>query len=73
MVTVRLDEILEKRGKSRYWLAKQTGLTPLTVAKLAKGVRNGIEFATLDAICQALNCQPNDLLQVTFEKVKKEK
>lgn len=71
VVKVRIAELLEKRGKSQYWLAKETGLTPLTISKLVKGKTSGIEFATLEMICQALNCQPNDILQVETEKAKK--
>ena len=73
VVTVQIDALLKKRGKTRYWLAKETKLTPLTIAKLAKGSTNGIGFATLERICQALNCQPNDLLNVSAEKPKKDK
>jgi putative transcriptional regulator len=73
VLTVRIDELLKKRGKSRYWLAKITELTPLTISKLAKGKTSGIEFATLEVICRALECQPNDVLQLSEEKGKKEK
>jgi len=70
---VRIAELLEKRGKTQYWLAKETGLTPLTISKLVKGKTSGIEFATPEVICKALSCQPNDVLQVGGEKTKKEK
>ena len=68
MITVRLDEMLRKRGRSRYWLAKETGLNPLTIAKLAKGKTSGIEFTTLGLICKALNCQPSEVLDLDANK-----
>lgn len=72
MIRVRIAEFLTTSGKSRYWLAKETGLTPLTISKLVKGETNGIEFATLSAICEALSCQPGDLLiNVSSSKKKK--
>jgi len=52
-------------------LAQETGLSPLTISKLVKGKTTSIGFATLELICEALNCQPNDMLQI--EKTKKEK
>lgn len=73
MVRVRIDEILKRRGKSRYWLAKVTELTPLTISKLAKGKTSGIEFSTLEVICHALDCKASDLLDVGEGKTKKEK
>jgi len=62
VLRVRIDEVLRQHGKSRYWLAKETKLTPLTISNLANGKTGGIEFATLSAICEALNCQPGELL-----------
>jgi len=73
VIKVRIAELLEKRGKTQYWLAKETKITPLTISKLLKGKTKGIDFATLDRICEALNCQPNDVItHVTGHKVKKE-
>ena len=71
MIKVRIDEILERKGKSQYWLANETGLSPLTISKLVKRKTRSIGFATLELICEALNCQPSDVLQI--EKTKKEK
>jgi putative transcriptional regulator len=74
VIKVLIAELLEKRGRTQYWLAKETKLTPLTVSKLVKGKTKGIDFATLDRICEALNCQPNDVVKhVSADKVKKEK
>jgi putative transcriptional regulator len=62
VIEVRLEELLRKRGKSRYWLAKETNLTPLTISRLFKGKTNGIDFNTLNSICAALRCQPSDVI-----------
>ena len=62
VIRVKLLELLESRGKSRYWLAKQTRMSPLTIARLCKGKSKGIDFSTLNAICEALDCQPSDVL-----------
>jgi Predicted transcriptional regulator len=60
-IKVKIDELLGER--SRYWLAKQTGMTHLAITNLCKGKTQRIEFSTLTAICNALECQPGDLLE----------
>jgi putative transcriptional regulator len=62
VIHVKLLELLESNEKSQYWLAKQTGMTPQTVAKLCKGKTKGIDFLTLNSICKALGCQASDVL-----------
>jgi putative transcriptional regulator len=71
VIKVRIAELLERSSKSQYWLANETGLSPLTISKLVKGKTSGIGFATLEKICDALNCQLSEVLQI--EKTKKEK
>ncbi len=51
-VEVRVDELLEERGRSYYWLSKETGISHTTLWRLKKGKALGINFATLD-ICRA--------------------
>jgi putative transcriptional regulator len=69
MITkVRIDELLKERGRSFYWLSKQTGISHTTLWRLKKGKALGINFVTLEKICLALDCQPGDVLR--FEKKK---
>lgn len=58
----RLDDVLKKKKRSRYWLAKRTGISEQNLGRLARGETTGIEFETLERICSELNCQPGDLL-----------
>lgn len=62
MIKVRLDELLEARGKSRYWLAQQASMTQSALSLLGRGKTKRIDFTKLDAICEALDCQPGDVL-----------
>jgi putative transcriptional regulator len=62
-IKVKIDELLKKRGRTRYWLVKQTGITYPAVMKLCEGETQRIEFSTLSAICNALECQPGELLE----------
>ena len=63
MIEVRLKQILEKQGRTRYWLAKESGIDYDTLARIERAVHtNRIELRVLDEICKALDCQPGDIL-----------
>ena len=62
MIEIRIDELLENRGRSFYWLAKETGISHTTLWRLKKGKALGINFETLEKMCEALQCQPGDVL-----------
>ena len=68
IIEVRIDELLEERGRSFYWLSKQTGVSHTTLWRLKKAKALGINFVTLEKICQALECQPGDVLRLKSEK-----
>ncbi len=68
MIEIRVDEILEERGLTFYWLAKETGISHTTLWRLKKGRSVGINFATLEGICRMLSCQPGDVLKLASEK-----
>ena len=63
MIEVKLKELLETRGRSRYWLANESGIEYNTLARIERaGQSNRIELRVLDEICRALECQPGDIL-----------
>jgi putative transcriptional regulator len=62
-ITVRLDVMLAKRKVRSNELARAVGITEANLSLLKSGKVKGVRFATLDAICQYLNCQPGDLLE----------
>ncbi|HEY0405826.1 MAG TPA: helix-turn-helix transcriptional regulator [Pyrinomonadaceae bacterium] len=68
MIEIRVDELLEERQRTFYWLAKETGISHSTLWRLKKGKSVGINFATLERICQMLSCQPGDVLKLTSGK-----
>jgi putative transcriptional regulator len=61
-ITVDIDVMLAKRKMSVGALADLVGITPANLAVLKNGRAKAVRFATLAALCQALNCQPGDLL-----------
>ena len=65
---INIDKILENRGKTRYWLSKETGITYQNIKKLADNKTNSIKFELIENICNVLECTPNDLFLLTNEK-----
>ncbi len=70
MIEIRVDAVLAEHGRTFYWLAKETGISHTTLWRLKKGKALGINFDTLEKLCQALKCQPGDVLTLANEKNK---
>jgi putative transcriptional regulator len=68
MIDIRIDQLLADQGRTFYWLAKVTGISHTTLWRLKKGKALGINFETLEKMCQALKCQPGDVLSLTQAK-----
>ncbi|EFB92561.1 MAG: helix-turn-helix transcriptional regulator [Prevotella bivia] len=61
-VIVNLDVMLAKRKMQSGELAEKIGITPANLSILKTGKAKAIRFSTLEAICEALDCQPGDIL-----------
>jgi len=62
-IVVKLDDILHDRRMTLTALADQVGMTLANLSILKTGKARAIRFSTLEAICEALSCQPGDLLE----------
>ena len=70
MIQVHIDELLREQSRTFYWLAKETGVSHTTLWRLKKDKAQGITFNTLESICQALKCDPGDVLRIGPAKKK---
>lgn len=61
-IIVNLDKLLLRRMTSRE-LAAKTGITEANLSILKTGKAKAIRFSTLENLCQALDCQPGDILE----------
>ena len=61
-IVVKLDDVLHDRRMTLTELADQVGVTLANLSILKTGKARAIRFSTLDAICEALACQPGDIL-----------
>src|SRR5262245_40510254 len=64
-IVVKLDDLLYDRRMTLTELADRIGMTLANLSILKTGKARAIRFSTLDAICEALSCQPGEIL--TFE------
>lgn len=62
-IFVKLDDVLHDRRMTLTELSGKVGITLANLSILKTGKARGIRFATLEAICEALDCQPGDLLR----------
>ena len=62
-ISVRLDAQLGKSNMTVADLAGAIGITPANVFVLKNGRARAVRFTTLAAICEALDCQPGDILK----------
>lgn len=62
-IVVRIDVMLARQKMKSKDLASAAGITEANLSLLKHGKVKGVRFATLEAICQALSCQPGDLLE----------
>ncbi len=63
MIRLNLDVMMARRKISLTELAERVGITLANLSVLKTGKARAIRFTTLDALCQALDCQPGDLLE----------
>ena len=70
-IVLGIDELLNEKGRSFYWLSKQTRISHTTLWRLKKGKALGINFATLEKICLALECTPGEVLKLSRENITK--
>jgi putative transcriptional regulator len=63
-IDIHLDRLLAERGMTLTELAGKVDLTLANLSVLKNGRARAIRFSTLSALCQALHCQPGDLLTI---------
>ena len=62
-IVLRLDRVMADRKMSLNELPEKVGVTNVNLSKIKTGKISAIRFSTLEAICEALDCQPGDILE----------
>ena len=63
MIIVNIDVMLAKRKMSVTELSERVGITMANISILKNGKAKAIKIQTLDKICEALDCEPGDILE----------
>ena len=72
-IVVKLDDLLHDRRMTLTELAEKIDITLANLSILKTGKARAIRFSTLEAICEALSCQPGDVLQFESEQMERER
>ena len=62
-IILRLDRVMADRKVSLKELSERVGVSNVNLSKMKTGKISAIRFSTLKAICEALDCQPGDILE----------
>ena len=67
MIKLNALELLEKQGKTKYWLYNQLGMSYQNFNKMIHNETKSIRYENIETMCLLLNCTPNELLVITEE------
>jgi putative transcriptional regulator len=62
-ITIHLDVVMAQKKMSLKELSKKVGVSNVNLSILKQGKAKAIRFSTLEAICEALDCQPGDIVK----------
>lgn len=67
MIKLRVLELLEKNGKTKYWLYKQLGMSYQNFNRMVNNQTKSIRYENIETLCLLLNCLPNELFEISEE------
>lgn len=67
MVRLNVLELLEKKGKTKYWLYKQLGMSYQNFSRMVNNETKSIRYDNIETLCLLLDCSPNELFVITEE------
>lgn len=65
MIKLDVLNLLEKKGKTKYWLYKQLGMSYQNFNKMVNNETKSIRYENIETLCLLLECTPNDLFIIT--------
>ena len=67
MVKLKVAELLKKKGKTKYWLYKQLGMSYQNFNRMVNNETKSIRYENIEALCFLFDCTPNDLFEMSEE------
>lgn len=65
MIRLRAQELPEKKGKTKYWLYKQLGMSYQNFSRMINNQTKSIRYENIETLCLLLECTPNELFEMT--------
>ncbi len=67
MIRLNVLSLLEKKGKTKYWLYRQLGMSYQNFSRMVNNETKSIRYENIETLCLLLHCTPNDLFSITEE------
>ena len=64
MIQLEVLALLERQGKTKYWLYKQLGMSYQNFNKMVNNETKSIRYENIETLCQLLSCTPNELFRM---------
>lgn len=61
MVELNVLPLLEKQGRTKYWLYRQLNMSYQNFSMMIRNETKSIRYENIEILCQVLECTPNDL------------
>jgi len=68
MIRLKVKDILEQKGLTKYWLYKQMGMSYQNFSRMINNETQSIKYTNLEALCVILDCAPSDLFDYNPEQ-----
>lgn len=68
MIKLNILELLEQKGKSKYWLYNQLGMGYSNFKRLINNQTTAIKFENIEVLCWLLECTPNELFTIQLDR-----
>lgn len=66
MIRLKVEEILEQKGMSKYSLYKQLGMSYQNFNKMIKNETKSIRYEIIESLCVIFECEPSELFEYDF-------
>ncbi len=67
MIKLRALDLLKEKGKTKYWLYMQLGMSYQNFSKMVNNQTKSIRYENIETMCRLFDCTPNDLFEITEE------
>lgn len=68
MIKLNITKLLNKNGKTKYWLCQRMNITSRNLNRIINGYTTSISFKYIEEFCKYLNCSPGELIEIINEK-----